>query len=449
MVKMNVNPRISVVIACFNQSRELELTLSSFLRQQIPFSQYELIVIDDHSVDYTARDVVARLRQQYPDANLLYLRQYRTDGGSYGSSGKVKNIGIRMSRGEYVFFNNSEIVQAGESLSFILAEMDAFEKPLCLRGRVMDLPFEELDGLTQAELDAVHDRTDLTRERVATADHVGLAAMPRTMLQAVGGNDERFDYWGKEDLDLAARLKRAGCSYHYDERLKSFHISHPPNHAKEGDYLRMLSLLDENNARALVEANRGLLWGTLNAPPPESLDGTIIVEGGADRAELARRLEAVIYAPRAERYEVLVVCLETDRPAVEELVGARFRPLPVVSLATDYHAEHLARVLRHVRTKRLAFLPTGAEFDSSPWEAGAAADESGISNWPVPDAASSGDSPGNANDERRWAASVQWLNGLGEASAPANWSLSALQECDRKRHGHAQVYEPARTTSMA
>ncbi len=355
-----MTPRISVVIACFNQTRELELTLTSFLQQELPFSDYELIVVDDHSSDYSARAVVAKLRKKYPEACVLYVRQYRADGGSYGSSARVKNIGLRLARGDYVYFNNSEIAQAGESLTYILKTMDAADKPLCLRGRVMDLPFDELESRTQAQLESIYDRVEPERERVATADHAGLAAVPRDLLIAVGGNDERFDYWGKEDLDLAARLKRAGATYVYDERLKSFHISHPPNHVKQGDYMRMCSLLEENNSRELIEANRGWLWGALTPAPGETLSGTIVVEADSDIEDLASRLEAVVYAPRAEEYEVLVTCLESDRPAVELLIDNRYRPLTVISLSPDSRDEHEARIQRHVRTKKVSFVPAGA-----------------------------------------------------------------------------------------
>lgn len=377
-----MQPRISVVVACFNQTRELELTLTSFLQQELSFSAYELIVVDDHSPDDSARAVVGKLRRRYPQATLLYVRQYRTDGGSYGASAKVKNVGLRLAQGDYVFFNNSEIVQAGESLTHILNAVDAAPGPLCLRGRVMDLPYDQLIGRTQAELEAIHDGVEAGRERVATADHAGLAAVPRRLLLAVGGNDERFDYWGKEDLDLAARLKRAGATYVYDAGLKSFHISHPPNHVKQADYLRMCALLEENNARELVEANRGQLWGALNPPPEESLKGTVIVEADADTSDLARRLEAALYSPHAREYEVLIVCVEDDRAKVEPLVNGRYRPLPLVSLASTDAGQHVARVLRHARTEKISFLPVGASFSPPNWDA-LGADALPLRQWRV------------------------------------------------------------------
>jgi GT2 family glycosyltransferase len=361
-------PDISVIIACYDQTRELDLTLTSFLNQSYPQESYELIVVDDHSPTHTARDVVARRRARHPSATIIYARQHRDDGGSYGSSGRVKNIGARLARGNYVFFNNSEIVQAGESLAHISAVMEAAGQPLCLRGVVKDLAYECLAGRTPGELERLHDECDARHERTATADHAGLAAIPRSLFLALGGIDERFDYWGKEDLDLAARLKRAGARYVYDERLKSFHISHPANHVKQGDYSRMISLLEENNARHAVEVNRGFLWGALNPPPRATLEGSIILEADGDLADLERRLEFVIYGPGAERREALVVCLETERPQVEGFLAARYRTVPLLAVAPEYAGEALAaRACRRIRTELFDVLRVGGVCGSPDW----------------------------------------------------------------------------------
>ena len=213
----------------------------------------------------------------------------------------------------------------------------------------------------------MHDQTDCKWERVASADHAGLSVVPRTMLLAVGGIDERFDYWGKEDLDLAARLKRAGVRYMCDERLKSFHISHTPNHIKQCDYLRMCTLLEENNRRQLIEANVGRLWGALELPPSYLLDGTVIVEATADGADLTRRLEPLLYGSMTERLEVLVVCCDNDRNPVERVLTLHYRSLHILSLSTQEKNGLADRVLRRVRTQRVAFLPAGAPAGIPHW----------------------------------------------------------------------------------
>ena len=364
-------PVLSVVIACFNQSRELDLTLESLLNQSFSREKYELLIIDDHSGDLSARQVTAKYRRLYPDAAINYVRQYRPDGGTYGCSAQVKNIGIRCARGKYVFFNNAEIVQAGQSLDYIVGRMESSPVPLCLRGRVIDLPYEELTGKSPEELDLLHDGTDLRRERVATADHAGLAVIDRLILNKVGGIDERFDYWGKEDLDMAARLKRVQVQYIYDEKMKSFHIHHPRNHVKEGHYLRMCSLLEENNRRQIIEANVGGLWGNLTPVPSALLDGTVIAESKGELENLKQRLEMLIYPELStgSLMEVWVVCCENIRSRVEPFLRKYYRTVSLLVVPDEPSEIIGSYLLSKVRTQKAAFMPEGFEPSFIDWEA--------------------------------------------------------------------------------
>lgn len=353
-------PIISVVVACYDQAHVLGLTLESFLSQDMPFHQYEIIVVDDASPNHEARVVVGRMRAKHPGAQVLYFRQNRADEGHYGASAVVKNIGVRLAVGRYVFFNNAEICQAGQSLNHILYKMAQSDVPLCLRGRVIDKPFEDILGLTPSEREALHDKVDLCHERVASADHAGLAAIDRSLLIQVGGNDERFDYWGKEDLDLAARLKRASAVYVYDENLKSFHISHPQNHLKDGDYLRMCALLEDNNTKELLEANAGKAWGTLNRAPREHLDATIILHAQGDNNDLFKKLEVLYFEPGSERLELVVVCQDRDRSSVEECIHTWFRGIPLYVLPDQLEPDSLAVVLKKTQAPYVVFSPARA-----------------------------------------------------------------------------------------
>ena len=387
---MSAEIRISVVIACYQQARELDLTLASFLQQSLDPRTYELIVVDDHSATAEAREVVRRARLSHPQAQLYYVSNWRGDGGRYGASAVVKNAGIRIARGDIVFFNNSEIVQAGETLEYIVRTLDASERPLCLRGVVLDLPYEDLAGSTPSSRAEIHDRTDRARERVATADHAGLAAVSRSLLNRVGGIDERFDYWGKEDLDLAARLKRAGAVYRYDQALKSFHVSHPKNHLKEGDYRRMQALLEENDQAQVIEVNLGRGWGVLGRMPSHRMQASVAVEvrTTGPLEPLARVLEELVYGEDAALREAILLCDEQRRSELQDWLRARWPHVPIVAYDRQDTAMLMHRVLRHTHADHLAWLPSGAPFtalsaasalqqgaDIVPWVGAAAAPE--------------------------------------------------------------------------
>jgi hypothetical protein len=236
----------------------------------------------------------------------------------------------------------------------------------------MDLPFEQLWGKSQAELDELHDATDRSRERVATADHAGLASIPREVLIGLGGIDERFDHWGKEDLDLAARLKRVWVTYRYDDEVKSFHVSHPVNYQKGPDYHRMCRLLEENDATEATVVNRGHLWGERRLRPPGELRGTAVVASGPDPEELAARLERAVYGPGGESSEVLVISLDRHRRSVADLLGRRFLGVPSIAVAGEVPWVDAHRTLARVRTDRSVFWPPGADDPRPAWsDAGA------------------------------------------------------------------------------
>ena len=86
---------ISVVIPAHNRRHLIQLAIESVLKQT--YEQYELIVIDDASVDRTA-DWVA---QQYPQIRLIRLAQ------NVGAA-EARNVGIRAAKGELIAFLDSD-----------------------------------------------------------------------------------------------------------------------------------------------------------------------------------------------------------------------------------------------------------------------------------------------------------------------------------------------------
>jgi hypothetical protein len=87
-------PTLSVVVACFNESRFIGATLASLFAQTRPAD--EIIVVDDASTDDSAA-IVERLAQSRPALRLI--RNPRNLGGVQAS-----NAGLAAASGAYVFF---------------------------------------------------------------------------------------------------------------------------------------------------------------------------------------------------------------------------------------------------------------------------------------------------------------------------------------------------------
>ena len=86
------NPIVSVIIPTYNRANLLPRAVDSILSQT--FTDYEIIIVDDHSSDIT-QDVISNLR----DSRIRSIRHERNKGQSASI-----NTGITNSRGEYIAF---------------------------------------------------------------------------------------------------------------------------------------------------------------------------------------------------------------------------------------------------------------------------------------------------------------------------------------------------------
>lgn len=92
----NASPLVSVVIPSYNHARYLGRALKSVLDQS--FTNWELIVIDNHSTDNTDDVMVS-----FADPRISYLKIHNK-----GVIAASRNAGIRASRGEWIAFLDSD-----------------------------------------------------------------------------------------------------------------------------------------------------------------------------------------------------------------------------------------------------------------------------------------------------------------------------------------------------
>ncbi len=84
-----MNPLFSVVLTTYNRSQFLARAISSVLQQT--FTDFELIIVDDHSTDNT-QQIVA----EFSDTCITYIQQTKNRGVStahnYGHSAGKRRI---------------------------------------------------------------------------------------------------------------------------------------------------------------------------------------------------------------------------------------------------------------------------------------------------------------------------------------------------------------------
>ncbi len=103
-----MEPKISIIIPCFNASKFIEETLDSVLNQT--FKEWEVIIVDDGSTDDT--EVIV---SKYLESNLhiYYRKRERLPKGGC----TCRNIGVELARGSYIIFLDADDVLDKHCLS--------------------------------------------------------------------------------------------------------------------------------------------------------------------------------------------------------------------------------------------------------------------------------------------------------------------------------------------
>ena len=89
-------PAVSVIIPTYNRAHLLDRAIESVLDQT--YQDFEIIVVDDASVDETEEVVIS-----FADDRINYIRHQKNKGGS-----SARNTGIKAAKGEFIAFLDSD-----------------------------------------------------------------------------------------------------------------------------------------------------------------------------------------------------------------------------------------------------------------------------------------------------------------------------------------------------
>jgi len=148
----------SIIIPARNESANIEKCIQSILAQSYPL--YEILVVDDHSTDDTPI-LVAQLAEQYPQIQLIHLKDYL--GGQSTNSYKKKaiEIAVEKSRGSWIVTTDADCLVPPNWLQYFnamiltkdpvfIAAPVMFTLNKTFSGRFQVLDFLSLQGITAA-----------------------------------------------------------------------------------------------------------------------------------------------------------------------------------------------------------------------------------------------------------------------------------------------------------
>jgi glycosyltransferase involved in cell wall biosynthesis len=215
---------ITAVICTYNRERYLQASISSLLHQSLPKNSYEILVVDNNSVDNT-RALVSRLKQNEP-----CLRYYLESniGLSF-----ARNTGWREARGSIVAYLDDDATASYEWLESILAIFDrAPSNAACVGGKI-DPKWEapRPDWLPNQLLHYLGN-LDLGEELLQVIGPSwlggGNSAYRRQALAAAGGFNTRVGRKGHsllsmEDTCMQKQLVKMGYAVYYHPSISIFH----------------------------------------------------------------------------------------------------------------------------------------------------------------------------------------------------------------------------------
>jgi len=358
-----------VVLPHFSQANSLAFTLASLLEKEVDYRRYEILVIDKHPFDADARGIVAKMRQKFPEATLLYLRQFQNENPDYLGQAEIKNLAVRLAAGRFIFFSNAAIAPN--------------------KTTPIGLPLKK---------DIRQDRFDSAGKGSAKSHHAEMAGLPREIIRRLDGLKERFEEWHQGKFLLAKTSNRLYSNVlipNSEKRSRRF-----PNQNESIPVPVQNPMAANTGTKALARVNQGSFCPRLVPIPAHLLEGTLVIEANDNTKVLTKKLEHWYFAKDSEKYEIIVVAPERCRTAIEALIFRRFRALSCIFLP-DYEIIVVApercrtaiealifrrfralsciflpdndrplytnRFIKNVRTKFLAYLPLQAPYADLEW----------------------------------------------------------------------------------
>ncbi len=223
-------PAVTIVVPCYNESRFLGATLESIRRQS--FTDWECVIVDDASTDNS----VAEARRFTKADKRFRLVRHRVNGGLSAA----RNTGLRIARGRYITFLDSDDMLMSDSL---LDRLEAFaDAPSHAAGTFCGMRLVPEDTALDS-LPASEDWPDPWFVDFVTAGgecpfNAHAPLLVTSVIRSVGGFDESMRD-GAEDWNLWMRTLRRGYVFVPSKLRTAVYRQKQQSMAKDGAELHV------------------------------------------------------------------------------------------------------------------------------------------------------------------------------------------------------------------
>lgn len=121
--------KLSIVIPVYNTEPYLEACLASCLKQDVDLSDYELVIVNDGTKD-NAMAIAERFAKEYPNITIISQEN--------AGLSAARNAGLVVSKGDYVWFVDSDDCIDKKALSLIFNKIEDKPDVICLQAKRSD-----------------------------------------------------------------------------------------------------------------------------------------------------------------------------------------------------------------------------------------------------------------------------------------------------------------------
>ncbi len=111
-----MTPKISIIMPMYNSEKYIGLAIQSLLNQT--FKDFEAILIDDCSTDNTLK-----VAKKFKDERIKIIQNEK----NLGMPGSVRNVGLNVARGKYIYFFDNDDVMLPNGLEILIKTAEKFD----------------------------------------------------------------------------------------------------------------------------------------------------------------------------------------------------------------------------------------------------------------------------------------------------------------------------------
>jgi len=205
---MQHSPKFSLIVATAGRTVELDSLLNSLCQQQIPVSNFEVIICDQNPLGFLDT-VISKYRASLSLVHLLSSRK---------SLSHSRNLGIKIAKGEFLTFPDDDCQYYPDTLKIALEALDKNKTIDLLIGTVYD---REKQKFVFKKTPTV--QTTITKNNFHSfVSSIAIVVRNRQILF-----DERFGigemYHSNEDADLLLTCLENDFHLHFTPELQFYH----------------------------------------------------------------------------------------------------------------------------------------------------------------------------------------------------------------------------------